>query len=121
MSKVAKSDGYKIETETGDFWIDFSQGELIPEEETDDKDIAKRMEDLANSALPTMSDFYDLDKVVEISKNLTKENSIFKKQMIILLQAQQNTNTQLQNLITLMTPIENQQKQTTRGVPSYVG
>lgn len=66
LASVANSDGYKIETTQGDFWLDFSNGIRIPEEETDSEVVANRMEVLANSALNSKSDFMDLDKMREL-------------------------------------------------------
>ncbi len=67
-NKITKS-GMDIEVDGKKFWIDFS--EAVAEEETDDEETAKRMENLARSAIRSRSDFEDLDNVKEIVKELS--------------------------------------------------
>jgi len=51
--------GFWINTDKYDFWVDYSNDEA--EEETDNIDIAKRMEKLSDSAIRTSIDFDDLE------------------------------------------------------------
>lgn len=67
LASCTTNKGFRIDTPSCSFWVDFS--EVVPEEETDDADMALRMEKLAESAMHTHGDFNDLDKVIEISKN----------------------------------------------------
>jgi len=70
LASYTNSNGFRIETPTKSFWVDFSEG--LPEEETDDYDTAQRMEQLAESAMHTKGDFYDLDKLIQITGNLVR-------------------------------------------------
>ena len=64
-------DGFRIDTDEGSFWVDYSLGKK-PEEETDNLKYSKRVEDIAHSIIDTHSDFRDLDKLIEVSLNLVK-------------------------------------------------
>lgn len=73
LSSFCNNKGFRIENDKGiEFWVDFSQGTLIPEEETNDGDVARRMERLADSAMTSDSDFNDLDKIKEVLGTLVK-------------------------------------------------
>jgi hypothetical protein len=63
---------YYIELPNGHkFWIDTSLGRL-KEDETDDGDYRERLDEVMKSIKDSNSDFYDLDKLIEITGNLTK-------------------------------------------------
>jgi hypothetical protein len=83
LASYTTNKGFKIDVEldgkASSFWVDFSPPACIAEEETDNFDIARRMEDLADSAVNSKSDFKDLDsaindldKLKDIVANLVK-------------------------------------------------
>lgn len=72
LASQIKSGSMKISTDDGDFWVDYSQGQDSPEEETDSEGMKKRMEALARSAFETNIDFHDLEKVAGLVIDLSK-------------------------------------------------
>ncbi len=72
LASVTNSKGYRIDTPTKNFYIDFSPPHRVAEEESTDEDTALRMENLANSALTSKSDFNDMDKCLEVVTQLVK-------------------------------------------------
>lgn len=74
LSSSSTNKGFRIDSDEGSFWVDYSDGKA--EDETTDEEKAERMEQLANSAFSSESDFNDLDKVVEISRNLVKIHTL---------------------------------------------
>lgn len=70
LSAYSDGKGFKIETDIGNFWVDFSNG--YAEEETDKRKIADRTEDLARSAIKSKSNFQDMDKACELVPQLVQ-------------------------------------------------
>lgn len=70
MAQFANQDQFRIDTIEGPVWVDYSPG--MPEEETDREALAARMQRLSDSAYRSKSDFLDLDKMVDITRNLVK-------------------------------------------------
>lgn len=69
LASYSDGKGFRIETEFGAFWVDYSLGS-IPHEETDQPKIAARTEDLARSGISSKGNFHDLDKVAAIVPQL---------------------------------------------------
>lgn len=74
LATSADHSGFKIQTDKGDFWIDYSTGEA--EEETDSEEVKKRIEDLAKSDLNSDSTLIDVDKLKIIVRDLVKLESM---------------------------------------------
>jgi hypothetical protein len=72
LSQYKTNKGFRIDTMSKSFWVDYSDGVNEPEEETNNIDTAKRMEALADSAMTSQGDFNDIDKLIIISGNLVK-------------------------------------------------
>ncbi len=69
MSSYLTQKGFKIDTDKGSFWVDYSPPSHRAEEETTSEEIAARMENLAASAIHSNADFKDLDNsIVDLDK-----------------------------------------------------
>jgi hypothetical protein len=67
---------FRIDLGDISFWIDRSLGPESPEEETDSKDIAQRLEQLSNSAIHTDIDFYDMEQCLRVVQELVKLHTL---------------------------------------------
>lgn len=63
---------FRIDLGDLSFWIDRSLGPQSPEEETDSVDIARRLEQLSNSAINTEIDFHDMEKCLRTVQELVR-------------------------------------------------
>lgn len=74
LAQHTTQQGFRIDTYSKSFWVDFSDGLQQPEEETNDYNLSRRMEKLAESAIKSDADFQDIDKLKEIVKDMVRHD-----------------------------------------------
>jgi Ser-tRNA(Ala) deacylase AlaX len=79
MAKENNGKSFSIEFGKEKFWIDFSQGKENPEEETNSEDVARRLEELSESAIKTKINFLDLEKIQQIQSEQIRLATIMLK------------------------------------------